>query len=430
VPELPNVAEGALRSELSRLAGLAEATQSSRLQASSRELVQLVKRGALGVDEARSRAGEDYVARFVLDMVELTSDPEAFVAARRELKHASAQKSLLQSLYELTKPVLIVDGQHRLLGAAHTKDRSVQFLVCAIPNCSWEEQVYQFVVINERAEKVNVTLLYDIFGSSLTNEEADRVRRRLGQAGADVEQRIAAVVSYRDTSSPFFEMVRVDLPDAPEAARGYLSPRTIADLIEGTRDTRGFRTDDEFLEHVVTSRMTRDKWTSWNEGAWRKYWYAFWDAVREYFNEAGKTELWTPSAQTNLTKGVALRALQDLYLAEAAAAAKKTREFVAKVPDALKAAATAMVEETALPASVDAFRERILTKFLTGFPRDFFRREWQDSLDTSAGLESVRTVMRTTWEAYVDRGDSERKGPAYPYWSNANMFAPKKTAVE
>ena len=44
--------------------------------------------------------------------------------------------------------VLVVDGQHRLYGAAHATN-DIQLPVVAIPNSPWMEQIYQFVVINK-----------------------------------------------------------------------------------------------------------------------------------------------------------------------------------------------------------------------------------------------------------------------------------------
>jgi hypothetical protein len=281
------------------------------------------------------------------------------------------------------------------------------------------------VVINEEAKPVDVTVLYDIFGSSLTREEADDVRRRLGPAGKDVERRIAAVVAFRDKESPFFNMVQLRVEDLPPEVKPYLSPRLIVELIDGSRSCRGFRSDPEFIKHVVRPSLQEDApddlWTAWRDGMWREYWYGLWQAVRDYFNSA-EALLWKPTEQTNLTKGVALKALQDVLLDEMISQARSADEQVERLReigvDEVKIAQ--FLEELRLPSTVDQFRERVRERFLDGFPIGFFERSWVKSLDTAAGMEALRTVLKETWSSYVGRGGSKK----YPYWRNAQIFEP------
>jgi hypothetical protein len=366
---------------------------------------------------------EDYVAFFVGDLVSMARNTAEFLE-ERGLADDEARRRLLDALYELSKPALIVDGQHRVFGAAEARGPDVSFLICAIPNCSWEEQAFQFVVINEEAKPVDVTVLYDIFGSSLTREEADRVRRRLGPAGKDVERRIAAVIAYRDEDSPFANMVQLRVEDLPPNVNPYLSPRLIVDLIDGSRALRGFRADPDLLATVVRPSLgdgeSDDVWTSWYDGRWRSYWYAFWRAVRDYFNEGG-APLWTHAAQTNLTKGVSLKALQDVLLEEMITKARETSDQIETLRGigVEEEKLSRFLEEQRLPSTPEQFYQRIQERFLRGFPRKFFERRWVKSLDTAAGMEALRTILRETWSSYVGTGGSGK----YPYWKNAQVFS-------
>src|SRR5690606_38611448 len=105
--------------------------------------------------------------------------------------------------------------------------------------------IYQFVVVNEKAKRVETSLLTDIFGSSLTRPEQRYLRGKLARVKCEIEPRIAATVASRDPRSPFFNMVKVKLEGAaPGNANPYIPETAIRYLIEGGGETLGWRTDD------------------------------------------------------------------------------------------------------------------------------------------------------------------------------------------
>ena len=151
----------------------------------------------------------------------------------------------------LVRPALVVDGQHRLYGAQSTSS-DVYLPVVALPHSDISDHIYQFVVINEKAEKVDRELLNDIFASSLTPEEQDAMRTQFGRIGVNIEERIAGVLAGRDESSPFYEMVRLNLPNPPEEeANAFISQGIIQNLIDGKRGSIGWRSDQEFYEAYI-----------------------------------------------------------------------------------------------------------------------------------------------------------------------------------
>jgi len=56
--------------------------------------------------------------------------------------YSEEERKLLETLTELLKPAMLVDGQHRVYGA-HSLEMGIAFTVCALSNASWEEQVFQ-----------------------------------------------------------------------------------------------------------------------------------------------------------------------------------------------------------------------------------------------------------------------------------------------
>lgn len=425
MPEPPRITGGRNQIE-GELARLAKHLLPSHLDRFTGEMRTLLERYALGsidrseLDEHLPQ--EEYVGQFVADLVALASAPGTFLG-ERGLNGPDDALQLLDALFELSKPALIVDGQHRVFGGAEAGGPPVNFLVCAVPECSWEEQAFQFVVINEAAEPVDVTVLYDIFGSSLTRDEAEGVRRRLGKSGKDVERRIAAVIAYRDPESPFFNMVQLRVEDLPPNVEPYLSPRLIVELIDGSRSCKAFRSDPEFIRHVVLPSLGNgasvEDWKGWYDGTWRRYWYALWQAVRDYFN-SGESPLWRPTVRTNLTKGVTLKVLQDVLLEEMISQARSADEQVVRLRDigVEEQKIEQFLEELRLPETPEEFRTRVKSQFLDGFPIKFFERTWVKSLDTAAGMEALRTVLKETWSSYVGRGGTRK----YPYWKNAQVF--------
>jgi len=415
--------------ELARLAQEIFPQHLDRLEKTAKQAIHDYVDGSMSIDEVPEFIdADDYVAFFVFDLAQLSKDTDRFLA-KQGIQKKNERLPILESLYELTKPALIIDGQHRVLGGALVPDQDINFLVCCIPECKWEDQAFQFIVINEEAKPVETTILYDIFGSSLTRTEARDVRTRLGSAGRSVEKKIAAAVTARDTNSPFLNMVQLKVDDVPDSIEPYLSPRLIVDLIDGSRSVRGFRKDGEFVRMFVEpSRVDENDlewWKDWNEGKWRDYWYALWTAVREYFNSDNE-KLWstTLTGRRNLTKGVALKALQTVIMDEILRTIGSIQSQMMSLREigVEENKIQQLVTNAILPASPDDFRQLIKSKYLAGFPHGFFSKNWEKSLDTASGLETLMTVMKETWSSYVGEGGSKK----YPYWRNAQIFADRR----
>lgn len=102
----------------------------------------------------------------------------------------------LDDLSELAKPATIIDGQHRVLGAAAV-ERNVPFSVTAIVDCAWAEQVFQFTVINYTAKGIPDQFITANAALSLTGSELDSLQDRLVQAGVKVtEYELMRVVHF------------------------------------------------------------------------------------------------------------------------------------------------------------------------------------------------------------------------------------------
>lgn len=351
----------------------------------------------------------NWVLESLAQIAQAAADPDFFVDHYG--LEASDQADLVQSLEALCRPALVVDGQHRLYGAAHA-DAQIWLPAVAIPNSPWMEGIFQFIVINEKAQRVDTPLLTDIFGSSLTPAEQQAIRLQLDRSGAQVEQRIAAVIAARDPESPFHGMVKFTLEGTSE---GFVPELTIRQLIDGGgRMAKAWRGDDGFYDSYVAPTIpVRADWDSWTDGAWRRYWLAFWTEVGSFYNEKAGEDLWSRDGQSNLTKAVTLRLLQRLFMVksiEAVEDVERTHQTLLEVLEDEELADQKIAEkiaQAALPDTLEAFRQRVRSWFLEkGVPVRVFTKPWVTSLDDAQGQQAL-------WEELEKAFTAGQKGTRY-----------------
>ncbi len=148
-----------------------------------------------------------------------------------------------ETLCSYLKPVLLVDGQHRLLGALASAEQCAERMVetdefleslagggdpevlaheafrasCRLLPVSMlmtadvAEHVFQFVVVNQKATPVGKALIGTIVGTSLTENELASVSDRLEQAQINVTDSRAVAWFTRDPDSVFRGLVQQGL---------------------------------------------------------------------------------------------------------------------------------------------------------------------------------------------------------------------------
>lgn len=391
---------------LGRLAAIVRPGIVSRLSDSQKEVAALFENEPLG---SLPDVSHDYVFEFALQLSQMARDPAWFVDENAIAPPELSE--LIVALEAICRPAIVVDGQHRLMGASGTKE-DVWLPVVGIPRCQWLEQIYQFVVINDKAQKVETSLLTDIFGSSLTRNEQRTLRDRLSRANVKVEARIAAVIADRDEKSPFRNMVKVKLKGtAPAGATPYISDTTIRLLIDGSsRNTRGWRQDDEFYElYIKPTFPDREQWESWSSGLWRSYWFAFWQSTRDYYNEQGgklepKQTVWDTKVLSNLTKGVTLRLFQKLFMQKACERiddiVKGSSVIIEELGEEVgRERVTKRIAKVAIKPTPEEFATDIRQWFLeSGVPVKFFTHKWIASLDDTEGQELLMEALEKAFK--------------------------------
>jgi hypothetical protein len=217
-------------------------------------------------------------------------------------------------LIDVLKPATIVDGQHRSTGAAFL-EQGIPFSVVGLIDAEWKEEVFQFVVINQRARPIQSEFLSAIISSSLSNSDINSLRDRLDQAGVDLLSTNIMDLVHANPMSPFAQMIDFKIKDASGKLKygGMLTLakrfRKLATHEKNTKYKVFFK--QVFLDQCAGATYN-EKRSTWNDGDWFKYFCAFWSAVKNHFVAKEYSELWEPG--TNLLKIVTLQELQNLFL--------------------------------------------------------------------------------------------------------------------
>jgi len=230
---------------------------------------------------------------------------------------SSMTPDVIECLRDMLKPALVIDGQHRLFGAAGVEE-DLPLLVCSLVEPSWKEQVFQFIVVNDKAAGIPKPFITSLAGMSLTGTELDELRDRLTQAGlklweVEVMQRLGF-----DPKSPFFKMIEFKVSSKttvvaspkPEGL-GYQTMKRVGRAWHDAKST-GLRITMEKLYSKPSGKKIRRKaalakWQQSND--WFDFFCYFWGAFKTKF---GDTPVW--QLHSNLLKAVVLEVIQQDFL--------------------------------------------------------------------------------------------------------------------
>jgi hypothetical protein len=242
------------------------------------------------------------------------------------------------------KPVVLVDGQHRLRGAvlsatqaadtpsgreevraavdagedpteaqralvaAKARSLPVSLLLDASPS----EHVFQFVVVNQKATPMGKALLGTIVSTSLSRDELDPVAQRLRDAGIRLEDSQAVAYLTRAEESPFRNLVQTGVIGDES---GHLQWNVLKGLTSIFRELRGGRLYHQTVDYAAKWRRrellqsafvadgadAEEKFKIWSapDGPWRAVFIRFFTLVQQKFadsdREAHNAWGWTTS---------------------------------------------------------------------------------------------------------------------------------------
>jgi hypothetical protein len=298
-----------------------------------------------------------------------------------QLANPSWVASNSESLAEIAKPATIIDGQHRVKGAAAC-ERNIPFAVCALLDCSWAEQVFQFTVVNYSAKGIPDQFITANAALSLTEGELSELQVRLDQAKVKViEYDLMKVVQY-DQESPFFGLVNLSEKADPNRIGYKTMVRVAKDWYSAVPEVfRNFMLPALFpAEKTRRGRIAR-----WRE-TWGSFFIDFWRTVRDHYQDHNAAPddkgdnytLWTVG-HSNLMIAIVLLEFQRCFFQDLS----NQDENYWEVPKT----------EEPLSYLRGKLRQRA-QKVLGFYPPDFFAERWlTKSLNTSAGRKALTTAL-------------------------------------
>jgi len=267
-------------------------------------------------------------------------------------------------LISYLQPTVVVDGQHRLKGAlAHAEselssaatreavekqillgkspsevDRELLAQVARTLPVSLllsddpAEQVFQFVVVNQKATPIGKALLGTIVSTTLGQDELAKVSERLKKAGIPIEESRAISLVVRSRESPFFGKVQRGIDSNNN---DLLEWNVLGQLISIFKNLNGGRLYGEnndyadlwkrrFLEssEVVADYASKGfdspnaYWSS-TDGPWLKVFTSFWNMVRSRLScdDPEEGNYWGSPRKSNLFNKISLTILSaDFFL--------------------------------------------------------------------------------------------------------------------
>lgn len=289
------------------------------------------------------------------------------IAARYEVAKALSDEQIEQEFLGFSRealesyvyPVIVVDGQHRLRGAiehaqhllgiepwksrieqeiaggTHPDAVSEKYLhrasrclpISLLFSADPAEQVFQFVVVNQKATPIGRALLGTIVSTTLSQNELEGVADRLKNAGIELEESRAISYLVRSKSSPFFNKVQRGIDSN---AKDLLEWNVLGQLVAIFRNlSRGklFGESNDYADVYrkkflksapIVSKYSElgyeDEFKYWsaNEGPWRDVFIEFWTAVKDKLADVTDVEArnsWGNPRQSNLFNKITLTIL-------------------------------------------------------------------------------------------------------------------------
>jgi hypothetical protein len=313
-------------------------------------------------------------------------------------------------------PVVLVDGQHRLRGAiAAARDRLLEpglqkeienrvangdnpdeideslllresrnLTVSLLLTDDPAEQVFQFVVVNQKATPIGRALLGTIVSTTLSNEELGRVATRLKDAAIELEESQAVTFLVRHKSSPFCGLVERGLAGDQ---KDLLQWNVFASIISIFKDLVGGRLfhqkndyadvwrkkllEESAITDAYEAQGCRTRFEYWSklDGPWRDVFIVFFTKIRDEFgnlDDPDRWNYWGRSRQSNLFNKISLSILAADFFEYLVA----TRARISSINEISK----------------------LVDDWLDGVNRSYFDKDWQ-----LGGIKKDNPGIRKQW---------------------------------
>ncbi|MHC0065268.1 hypothetical protein ACWATR_20605 [Nostoc sp. UIC 10890] len=288
----------------------------------------------------------------------------AYISVLEEIKDSFNEDKFLdyskEAMISFLRPIVVVDGQHRLRAAIKSvkelviqdaykeliekaiiddkiepeeaqrkieADAARKLPISLLMNTDPAEQVFQFVVVNQKATPIKTALLGTIISTSLSNEELTRVSDRLELAGIKLEESRAVTFLTRSQNSPFYGLVERGLASD---SKDRLKWNVLASIVKIFRELKGGKLFHESVDYADKWRRCylpeskivenweveecEDAFNYWRklDGSWREVFILFWTSVRDKLasrNNDEASHYWGSPVKSNIFNQTSLTIL-------------------------------------------------------------------------------------------------------------------------
>lgn len=292
--------------------------------------------------------------------------PESYLATLvAELKNFDSleekrQKEIKEYISSISKPALILDGQHRVYGA---KNANTEFNlpIVILPGMSSREQVFHFYVINNKAIPIKPTELRAVVSTSLSSKEITSLYKRFKLAGVLTDEAQWTHQINTDIESPFKNLINFGL----EQDKGIIPENVMYQVVK-----KFIKPASKYKNNFNLSEKWRNDSGSYSYRL--SMFYLFWNTISELYPNAWHEALEINNKQ--LLMKVTMLSLQELHF----------DKIDSLIP---------FLNNKGLPLPLSdnhEFVEQIKFNF-EFLPEDFFVKEWTEkSLDTPKGRELLK----------------------------------------
>ncbi|MGW8951528.1 hypothetical protein [Streptomyces sp. NPDC055709] len=265
-----------------------------------------------------------------------------------------------EALLGYLKPVVLVDGQHRLRGAVVSanevlktpegkdyiikavasdvdplhaeqqliRESSRQLPFSLLMDDSPSEHVFQFVVVNQKAIPMGKALLGTIVSTSLSRDELQSVAQRLRDAGIKLEDSQAVAYLTRAEESPFRGLVQTGMEGDRTDLLQWSVLQSLVSIFRELRGGRPYHGKQDYARAwkdyyfpqcgLVSQGSDKEREEEWSrpDGPWRDVFIQFYTRIRDYFGDPVDTDTfngWGSTAKSNLFNKISLTILACDY---------------------------------------------------------------------------------------------------------------------
>ncbi|MEU7049527.1 hypothetical protein [Streptomyces eurythermus] len=323
-----------------------------------------------------------------------------------------------EAMQSYLRPVVLVDGQHRLHGAVKAaqlrldsergqellaemvdeglkadvardsvlKSFARQLPISLLLDDSPSEHVFQFVVVNQKATPMPSALLGTIVSTSLSREELEPVADRLREAAIPLDDSQAVAFMTRSPESPFKNLVQTGMTGDQNRLLPWTVLKSLTTIFRELKGGKIFGSsldyadlwkrellgESDLVEEAATADEKFKLWKS-TDGPWRDVALRFFREIRERFgdDDPGANNAWG-NTDSNLYNKISLTILSADYF-----------QF--------------LTDRRLSINSVDDVRVT-MDEWLKGVSTQYFAREWKVGLKKDQ--RAVREKWAKTWVEY------------------------------